>query len=84
MTSELIATLEAEAARMGAVSFLVDSQLAKGKPPQPNPKPAHNPQLQPVVSQPSQNPPVKLVVNNPNTNSQGQKKVEELNINVKK
>ena len=84
MTSELIATLEAEAARMGAVSFLVDSQPAKGKPPQSNPKPVNNPQPQPVISQPSKNPPVKSVVNNPNTNSQGQKKEKELKINVNK
>ena len=55
MTSELIATLEAEASRMGAVGFLVDSQPVKGKPPQPNPKPASNPQPQPVVSQPNKN-----------------------------
>ena len=84
MTSELIATLEAEAARMGAVSFLVDSQPAKGKPPQSNPKPVNNPQPQSVISQPSKNPPVKSVVNNPNTNSQGQKKEKELKINVNK
>ena len=38
MTSELITTLEAEVKRMGAVSFLVDSQPVQGKPLQPNPK----------------------------------------------
>ena len=83
MTSDLIATLEAEASRMGAVSFLVDSQPSKGKPPQSDPKPASNPQPQPVVSQPSQSPPVKPAFgnNNSNTNSQGQKK-EELKINI--
>ena len=86
MTSELIATLEAEASRMGAVGFLVDSQPVKGKPPQPNPKPASNPQPQPVVSQPSKNPQVKPAVSNsnPNINNQGQKKEEELKVNVKK
>ena len=86
MTSELIATLEAEASRMGAVSFKVDSQPAKEKPPQPNPKPANNSKPQPEVSQSIQIPPVKPVVskNSPNTNSQGQKKEEELRINVKK
>ena len=79
----MIATLEAEASRMGAVSFLVDSQPAKGQPPQPNPKSANNPKPQPV-SQPSQNHPVKAAVSNNNpSNNQGQKE-EELKINVKK
>ena len=69
MTPDLIATLEAEASRMGAVSFLVDSQ------------PASNPQPQPAVK----SPPVKPVSNNnPNTNSQGHKKKEELKVKIPK
>ena len=49
-------------------------------------KPTTSPHLiKPAVSQPSQKPPVKPAVgNNPNTNSQGQKKQEELKVNVPK